>query len=192
MKKNFLRVSACVALLGLAASASASPILFQIGGSELDIVGLGFGDYEYHANSGSLLLDEGESQPFDFGFVDVSAFAGGGGLAQLTVQLLSPTVDGGVASIGAFGIAAAFDFGTVGIEWFGPATVSYSWGGLSGGSLSVDMFDVAGFYHDGFTLSGRITNVRAPVAVSEPGILLLLGSGLLATALVRRRASRRT
>jgi hypothetical protein len=38
-----------------------------------------------------------------------------------------------------------------------------------------------------FDLIGTIKNVKSPTPVAEPGLLLLLGGGLLAVARMRRR-----
>lgn len=181
--------TATVALLLAAAQASAGPIEVRIGGSDLDVAGFGFGDYSYTDNSmgSAVLLDEGDSFAFNFGFVDVSNFALAGGLAELTVYLLTPTPDGDVDDLGWFAIGAWFDSGHVGVDWGDPIAFGYSLGGASGGLLSLNMFDIHGDYRDGFDLWGNITHVRSPVAVAEPGLLLLLGSGLLAVAGLRRR-----
>lgn len=189
------RAVTSLALVLIAGPALAGPIELQIGGSDLDIAGFGFGDYSYDDNSmGSpVLLDEGDDLVFNFGFVDVSSFALATGFAELTIQLLSPTTPSGdVSEIGWFAIGAAFDSGLASVDWGAPVSFGYSYGGASGGILSLNMFDIDGLYEDGFNLWGRITNVKSPTAVSEPGLLLLLGSGLLTAAALRRRNARRS
>lgn len=218
MKKMTAALATAVTLLGLSSQASAVPI--QITGSDLEVAGLGVGDYTYSSYAGVFDLAEGEYLDFKFGHVDVLDqedgcwflvsydCASGVGVLALTIELSSPILDGIFGNLALFGITSQGNEGQVRIEWGGPTYFSYSYGGFSGGLLSLHMEDLGGglfdweYFDGGIDLWGRISNIQAPgssgdwspsppVAVSEPGILLLLGSGLLAAAALRRRSAPR-
>src|SRR4030095_1987157 len=101
-----------------------------------------------------------------------------------------------VADSASFSIISLI-FGFASVDWGAPQTFAYSYGGLTGGSFELDMSNVNKFFVGGFDLKGRITNVTSPyiatitstptTAVQEPATLALLGAGLLALGLFRRR-----
>lgn len=194
LKKPILAIAAAT-LLAIAGPASAVPIPFFVSGSELQGEfdnGFGFGAYTSYSMPGPQDLDEGQSFEFDFGHVIAGGF--GSGWLKLIVHLSTPTADGPVTDLGVFEVFGFF-LTIANVDWGNPVYYSYSYGGASGGLLSLNMYDLDHSFGVRQTLTGRITNTQspiAPIAVPEPGVLLLLGGGLLAFATLRGRRQRRT
>lgn len=185
MKGRTLAILAA-AFLAFAGQASAGPIPFQITGSDLDVTfdsGSGIGLNFDNSMDTPEYLDEGES--FDFTFGTIFAAALGTGTGQLSIDFATPSTSG-VGDEGEFSIFSFFFITLANIEWGDPVEFLYTYGGGTG-LLSLDMHDFEGITGP-LQLTGTVTNVRSPVvAVPEPGMLLLLGGGLLSIAAVRRR-----
>jgi hypothetical protein len=196
MNKVFARITAALGFLALAGTAAATPIPFQITGSDLNVVfeeGGAIGQYLDESMDIPEYLDEGESFNFNFGTVWSAAL--GSGIAELVVNLATPTPEGVVSDQGDFSIFSVFIFTLADLDWGAPVQFGYTYGGLGGGILALNLWDFEGVTGGGLELNGTITNVKSPdtpVPVPEPGILLLLGSGLLATAGMRLRTAART
>ena len=191
LKMPMLAVGAAT-LLAIAGPASAVPIPFFVSGSELSGQfdnGDGFGIYTNYSMPAPHELDDGQS--FEFNFGSVIAGGAGSGWLELVVHLSSPTPDGTVADFGAFQVFG-FILTLANIDWGMPVYYNYSYGGASGGLLSLNMYDLDHSFGFKQTLTGKITNKRSPTPVPEPGALLLLGGGLLAFATVRGRREKRT
>ncbi len=193
MNKALAWIAAALGFLALAGTAAAAPIPFQITGSDLNVVfddeSGGIGAYLDESMDAPAYLDEGESFNFNFGTVLSAAF--GSGIAELVVHLATPAPEGVVSDQGEFSVFSLFIFTLADLDWGGPVQFGYSYAGLGGGVLALSLRDFEGIVGGGLALNGTITNVKSPdtpVSVPEPGILLLLGSGLLATAATRRRA----
>lgn len=181
----------CSALLsGVAFSAHAVPIPFEFVGSSLGASGT-FALGSYSSNAGSAWLDDGESQSFVFGAVDVLGF--GWGTLTLTVEFVNPAeLDVGVS--GPYSVIA------VGIvndgNWSGGSTdFAYTYNGYSGTArLTLSPIDDTCFLcYPTFEFVGKITNLgssAAPVPVPAPTTLSLLGLGLLGTGAALRRHRR--
>lgn len=186
LKMPMLAIAAA-ALLAIAGPASAVPIPFFVSGSELSgefDTGDGFGIYTSYSMPAPHELDEGQSFEFDFGSV-IAAGAGSGWL-ELIVHLSSPTPDGTIADLGAFHVFG-FILTLANIDWGPPVYYDYSYGGSSGGLLSLNMYDLNNSVGVHQTLRGKVTNELSPTPVPEPGVLLLLGGGLVAFATIRGR-----
>jgi hypothetical protein len=191
LKTPILAVAAAF-LFAMAAPASAVPIPFFVSGSEFYGEfdnGLGFGAYTSYSMPAPHELDEGQSFTFDFGHVIAGGI--GSGWLELVVHLATPTPDGTVNALGAFKVFGLF-LTVASVDWEAPTYYAYSYGGASGGQFSLKMYDLNHSFGVKQVLTGKITNKKSPTAVPEPGILLLLGSGLLAFATVRARQEKRS
>jgi len=182
-------------LLGLAAiafGAQATPIPFQVIGSDLKVEfdnGSALGGYDDNAMAGPVYLAEDEDFEFDFGTVEVPLSAGSG-TGTLTITLATPDAEGDVSDGASFSILSFF-IGYVDVNWGEPQYFDYSYAGADGGLFKLDMYDIDSIFFGEFDLVGKITNVRSPNAavVPEPAPITLLGIGLIALSLLGLRRS---
>ena len=189
MKKTVL--CALAVLLVSFGSAGAVPIQFQVGtnGSLVENVTSGpgiLGIWEA-LGTGVFDLEEGEtSDPIDF-FKLWMPFADAEGTVEATIELLSPTPFGNVSNQGAFSVWSIVIFSGGSAAWDSPAPVSYSYNGMSGGLLTLNLFDIPDMAQFGscYTISGTITNNTSPTPIPAP--LVLLGTGLVGLAGFRRK-----
>ena len=194
--KKLLLIAFCFAWVLMAGNAMAIP--FQIGtGGTLDATGFGLGDYDYDAlASGPFdLAEEDTSSLLDF--FNVTFLAGATGTVTATIDFMSPTPDSMVMDSGSFTAVGYVDYGPsagyLNVTWADPVQVGYSYGGLSGGILQLDLNNINNTYgpfcnQGPAVVQGYITNVKDPVP--EPATLLLLGSGIAGLAGMRFRRNK--
>ena len=191
MKKLLLFLAAILLVFGVVGTASAVAIPFQIGtGGYLEETVTGgpgiLGSWEA-LGTDVFWLDEGEtSQVIDF-FDIWTPLAWAEGTVTANVELLSPSPSGDVYNTGTFELLSFFFVSNGSVTWDDPEAVPYSYGGMDGGLLTLDLIDIPSEWQCGthYTFSGTIKNNQAPVP--EPATMLLVGVGLIGLAGLGRR-----
>jgi hypothetical protein len=192
MLKVCAKLMVASVLAGVAVVANASPVHFDVATGTWNASGFAIGTTVDIKKSDGLDnvafdLNEGQSQTFDFLDVALSGIGGAAGTIDATLSFAAPENAGnaGVLLAG-FGVVLGYSaFGGL-IPISLPDIVSFG----NGGSFAVSF---AGFGQNCLcsalagTVTATVTLLKAPTSAPEPGTLSLLGAGLIAAALSRRR-----
>ena len=182
-------------LLFAVGNAGAVPIPFQVGtgGTLNENVTSGpgiLGTWEA-LGTGVFNLEEGEtSGTIDFFKIWVP-FAAAEGTLEASIELISPYPTGDVSNQGTFSVWSVLIISGGSVTWDGPVSVPYNYDGMSDGLLTLNLFDfsIKKQWGSCFTISGTITNDTSPTPTPIPGAFLLLGTGLVGLAGIRRKLS---
>lgn len=201
MRKSVAAAVAVLAL-GLTTSASAVPVTFDLGSdSSVAITEFSGGwlcsltdcgavvTLNPHLGSLTRTLNAGEQWTFDFFSVRLHGLGGGTGDLFASLAFDAPTSAGNAEGGGNARFFTGFVFSAGDLIWNQPGNFSLA----DGTSYSVFFEDLMGI-----TLGTRV-NVRAtlalnsePVGVPEPGMLGLLGLGMLGIGFAKRRRAARS
>ena len=191
-RRFFLPFIAGAALAGIAGTAGATP--FEITGGSASISGITTGstvDVQVSddlAHTFDLAVGETTAR-FDFLDVTVSGYGLTTGLINAEMDFSQPTTATAEGILAGFSVILGWASGGVLTVLYDPGPISFGDGGL----FDVDFFGFSDECNYCTTLSGTVqatvSLLRAPGAVSvpEPATLSLLGAGLLAIGLTRRR-----
>jgi hypothetical protein len=191
-RRFFLPFIAGAGLAGIAGSASATP--FEITGGSASVSGVTTGSTVDVQVSDDLAhtfnLEVGQTtERFDFLDVTVSGYGLTTGLINAEMDFSQPTTATAEGILAGFSVILGWASGGVLTVLYDPGPISFGDGGL----FDVDFFGFSDECNYCTTLSGTVqatvSLLRAPgpVSVPEPATLSLLGAGLLAIGLTRRR-----
>ena len=191
-RRNLLALIAGAALAGTASVASAVP--FTITGGTATPTGISAGSSVTVEVSDTLAdsfeLDVGETtERFDFIDVSVTGLGMVTGYIDAQMDFSQPTQASAEGVLAGFSVILGWASGGVLTVLHDPGPIAFGDGGL----FDVDFFGFSDSCEFCTTLSGTVqatvTLLRAPgsVSVPEPATLSLLGAGLIAIGLTRRR-----
>jgi hypothetical protein len=192
MKKKVSFLSVFILVMGLSGIVSAMPIPFKIGtGGSLDTnaVGGAIWTWEALATSEFQLAEGHTSDLIDFFKIWVPAAAATGEITA-TIDMVTPDPTVSPADTGNFWILK-FGIGVGGLSWGGPEQFEYSYMGMDGGLLTLNLKDIPDWTifcsEEPILIQGYISNDKSPAPVPEPSTILLMGTGLFGLAAYSRK-----
>jgi hypothetical protein len=196
-----LKVVVATAVLGLAANASATPVLFDLAGAPGSSVGItsfagdglcnltGCGaSVALNSNLDSLhaTLDAGDSWSFDLFSISLHGLGGGTGTLAATLAFDAPTGAPNASGSGSGSFVTGFFLSGGDLLWTSQPGLFVL---VDGTSYSVTFQNLLGVtFGNDVTVRANLRLWNGPsVGVPEPGSLGLFGFGLLAVAFAMRR-----